>query len=776
MDAHSATPRESTGARRRLVVRGVVQGVGFRPYVYRLAERHGLSGFVRNTSLGVVIEVQGDASVVERFDHILRSEDAPPLMRIDGIEICALPFAEDHGFSILDSDASGTALPWVPADVAVCAQCLAEIGDARNRRFEYPFTNCTNCGPRYSIILDLPYDRGKTTMSGFAMCDACHVEYDDPHDRRFHAQPNACSVCGPQMWMSDACGRRVPVAGTRPILESVVNLLRAGGIVALKGLGGYQLACDAANDAAVRELRRRKHRKEKAFAVMVADPGAAERLCEVTESERRLLDGAEKPIVLLRRRADAPVAESVAPGNPLLGVMLPSTPMHALLFRLLEGSCGHGAALVMTSGNRSEEPIVIDEGEAQAQLGSIADLLVHHTRPIHTRIDDSVARVLRNEDVLLRRARGYAPSPVRVVRSPVQLLACGAHLKSTLCLARDEFAVLSQHLGDLENIETLTFFEQTLERMQRLFQIEPELVVHDMHPDYISTQFAQRIDLPKMRVQHHHAHIASCMAEHSLSGEVLGVAWDGTGFGPDGTIWGGEFLVADLAAFQRYAHLRTVPLVGGDAATRQPWRVAQSYLRDAFDNIVPPGLACQRSLPERAVRTMETLLERRVHAVETSSCGRLFDAVASLLGVYHEVSFEGQAATALEALAGSSEGAYDFEFDARKSGQVDMRQAIRQIVNAVEQGEPPNVIAARFHNTLVRVLIEVCSSMRADTGLHRVCLSGGCFQNARLLECSVGALRRNGFAVFTQAAIPCNDAGISLGQAAIAGERLRRGA
>jgi hydrogenase maturation protein HypF len=761
--------------RRRLIVRGIVQGVGFRPYAYRLARTHHLAGFVRNTALGAVIEIEGDLSAVEAFEGAL-PDQGPPMMIIDSMEAeCIAPHGDEE-FRIVASDAEGPTLAWVPADIASCELCLGEMNDAADRRYGYPFINCTNCGPRYSITLGLPYDRAQTTMAAFTMCDACREEYEDPESRRFHAQPNACPACGPQLSLTDACGSDVPVRGTDSILKTVANLLGSGGIAAWKGLGGYQLACDARNANAVAELRKRKHRNEKAFAVMVEDITTAEIFCEVSESERSLLSGASKPIVLLKTRETAKLPEAIAPGSSLLGVMLPYTPMHALLFRAFHETGMRDAVLVMTSGNVSEEPIVTDEAEAHERLRGIADIFVDHNRPIHTRVDDSVARVVEGRPFLLRRARGYAPMPMELPVNRVPLLACGAQQKSTLCFAREGVAFLSQHLGDLENYETLVFFEQTLERMGRLLQIEPEAVAHDLHPAYLSTQLAQRLPIAKkFAVQHHHAHIASCMAEHRLEGPVIGVAWDGTGLGTDGTIWGGEFLLADYAGFERQAHLRSVPLAGGDTAVREPWRVARSYLLDAFDNSVPRGIRWQNFVLARSVRTLDALLEGRIRTTDTSSCGRLFDAVASLLGVHQAVSFEGQAAMALETIAGADDKVYDFALDGARPSQVDLRCMVRQIVDDVEREVPASTISARFHNTLVAVIEKVCIQLGGDTGNKRVCLSGGCFQNVRLLEGCLRALRFAGFEVFFQQQIPCNDGGISLGQAAIASELLRKG-
>ncbi len=766
----------STTIRLQLRVRGVVQGVGFRPYVYNLARRHGLAGFVLNSPRGVFIEIEGDAAATEAFFAALPAE-APPLVRIDEIERTEMAAAGDTAFAIRESDAEGSAFALVPPDICACEACLEDTRDRANRRFEYPFTNCTNCGPRYSIILDVPYDRPMTTMAEFAMCAECRREYGDPENRRFHAQPNACPVCGPRLMVAGA-GEAEGTA--RGILERVADVLREGGIVAWKGLGGYQLACDARQADAAEELRRRKRRSEKPFAIMVGDVETAASLCFVSEQERAALESRERPIVLLRRRPEADLAEAVSPGNPTTGVMLPCTPMHDLLFRILRERWSAAAALIMTSGNISEEPIVIDNAEAEEQLAGIADAFAHHNRRIHTRVDDSVVRVVAGATMQMRRARGYAPVPVWLGRGEAEVLACGAQQKNTLCLTRAGFALPSQHLGDLENFETLRFFEETLERMSRLFHVRPTAVVHDLHPGYMSTQFAMRMEgVQRIGVQHHHAHIASCMAEHRLEGRVIGVAWDGTGFGTDGTIWGGEFLAADCLDFTRYARLRPVLLAGGDAAVREPWRVARSYLLDAYDGTMPEGAAWERMATPERLRIVDTMLRRRVNTIPTSSAGRLFDAVASLIRLRHTVSFEGQAAMMLEAAAEEwsrdAEGAYSFAVGGRDPVEVDLRPMIREMVEDVERGHAQSRIAERFHRTLVEMIAEVCRRMREALQLSRVCLSGGCFQNALLLEGCVAQLRAEGFEVFFQREIPANDGGISLGQAAIACERIRQG-
>ncbi|MGC2636868.1 MAG: carbamoyltransferase HypF [Acidobacteriaceae bacterium] len=764
--------------RARFRVQGVVQGVGFRPWIFNLARRHRLAGFVLNSPRGVFIEAEGTPEKLESFLAAILSE-APPLVRIASIDREEIAPLYETTFVIRHSEGGESAFALIPPDICVCDACLADTRTPGNRRFEYPFTNCTNCGPRYSIILDVPYDRPLTTMAEFAMCDDCRREYENPEDRRFHAQPNACPVCGPRLSLAGSAASPTHEVPARAILEQVAEVLREGGIVAWKGLGGYQLACDARNPAAVAELRRRKHRSEKPFAIMVGDLETAESLCHISNPERVALLSPERPIVLLRRRPESGLAEGVSPGNPATGVMLPCTPMHDLLYRILRERWSAPPALVMTSGNLSEEPIAIDNREAEEQLSGVADLFARHDRRIHTRVDDSVVRIVAGVPMLLRRARGYAPQPVWLGLGEAQVLACGAQQKSTLCLTRAGYALPSQHLGDLENFETLRFFEETLERMTRLFHVTPKSAVHDLHPSYLSTQFALKLEgLRPIGVQHHHAHIASCMAEHRLDGRVIGVAWDGTGFGTDGTIWGGEFLAADLAGFERYGRLRPVLLAGGDSGVREPWRVARSYLLDTFDGTIPSHFPWDQMAPPERVRVIDTMLLRRVNTIPTSSAGRLFDAVASLISLRHTVSFEGQAAMMLEAAADAWTGAppepYEYALWGATPLAVDLRPMIRQIADAVQRGEEPSRIAARFHATLVAVIVEVSRRMRNDLALTRVCLSGGCFQNARLLEGCIHNLRADGFEVFFQQAMPANDGGISLGQAAIACEILRR--
>ena len=740
-------------ARRQIRIRGVVQGVGFRPFVHNLAQAMGLAGYVLNSSAGVVAEVEGAPAVLDRFVESLRSE-APALARIEEMLVAEMDPLGEREFAIRASQALEGEFVLVSPDVATCADCTRDFTDPVNRRYGYAFTNCTNCGPRYTIIRDIPYDRPNTTMAGFRMCAACQAEYDDPGDRRFHAQPNACAECGPQL--------------SAPMAEAQQRL-SAGEIVAIRGLGGFHLACDPRNDAAVRLLRERKRRSDKPFALMARDLAAVEAFCAVSDDDRKALAGSRRPIVILARREDSGISAVVAPGNNTIGVMLPYTPLHHLLFA--------GApydALVMTSGNLSEEPIVTANEEALERLRPLADWFLLHNRDIHMRADDSVVRTFEGKERVLRRSRGFVPQAIDLGMDVAEILACGAELKNTFCLSKGRYAVLSQHIGDMENYETLVFFEETLANLKKLFRVEPRAVAHDLHPAYLSTQYALRVpDLERIGVQHHHAHIASCMAENGLRGKVMGVALDGTGYGTDGKIWGGEFLVADYCGFERRAHLRYVPLAGGDAAVRQPWRPALAYLADTFGAAAEfPELAIWREVPESQRNLGRSMIAHGVNTVDTSSCGRLFDAVASLIGLRQQINFEGQAAIELETIAaGGLADGYPFALDA---DTVDFRPAIERIVAEVRGGTSAAVIAARFHNTVADAVVEVCRRLRAEEKLNRVCLSGGTFQNMKLLARTLAGLRRLEFDVFIHAQVPPNDGGIALGQAVIATEILRR--
>ena len=746
--------------RKKIQVRGTVQGVGFRPFVYRLAHRFHLHGHVRNTGDGVLMEVEGALQPVEEFLARVAREH-PPLAQITETVVTELEATGETGFAVQPTREEHPQFTLVSPDLAMCSDCHREFTDPRDRRFGYPFINCTNCGPRYSIIRDLPYDRPATSMAGFRMCPRCQAEYENPDSRRFHAEPNACAACGPSLTLESPGG--IPLTKTAAVLAQARRLLACGRILAIKGIGGFQLACDAGNDDAVRLLRQRKHRPDKPFAVMAAGMVQVERLCFVAVADRDALLSPERPVVILARRPDAAISAAVAPGHQTLGVMLPYTPLHALLF---DGASRR--TLVMTSGNISEEPIVTNNEDTRKRLAAVADAFLFHDRDIHVRVDDSVVRTFEGRPRVLRRARGYSPAPIDLGGDFGQVLACGGELKNTFCLTRGRYALLSQHIGDLENHETLEFFRETLDHMKGLFRVEPRVVAHDLHPDYLSTRFAREFpDVERIAVQHHHAHIAACMAENGLRDKVIGVAFDGTGYGTDGKIWGGEFLVADFAGFERRAHLRYVPLAGGDAAVREPWRAALSYLIETLG--VVPELPVFQRVAEKERGVVEAMIRRRRNTVETSSCGRLFDAVAGIVGLSAKVSFEGQAAIQLETIADAGTTAkYPFDIQMGEPWQIDMRPAIREIVADVKCGAPAAVVSARFHNAMAAAIVEVCLLLRRSDRLNRVCLSGGTFQNMFLLSRSVAALRRKGFDVFLHSEVPPNDGGVSLGQAVVA--------
>ena len=765
----------SSIARQQIHIRGIVQGVGFRPFVYNLAQRLGLSGYVLNSSAGVTIEAEGDRRELDLFMAALVDE-APPLAHIENIAITPLTPAGLNGFVIRESREEAGQLVPVSPDISTCDDCLRDFRSPENRRYGYPFTNCTNCGPRYTITRKIPYDRPLTTMACFAMCERCLAEYHDPRDRRFHAQPNACPECGPSLALvAGAVSIGTPDfrAGSESLaaIRQVRRQLREGRIVAIKGLGGFHLACDPLNEAAVRALRERKKRSDKPFALMVPDLTAAGQFCQISDAARKALVSAQRPIVILPRRPDAILPLELAPGNNTLGIMLPYTPLHYLLFADSLDVAPEFSALVMTSGNLSEEPIVTSNREAVMRLGQVADAFLFHNRDIHTRVDDSVVRIFEEKPRLLRRSRGYAPYPVTLDFEMRQILACGAELKNTFCLTKEHHAFLSQHIGDLENYETLVFFEETLERMKQLFRIEPQAVAYDLHPLYMSTKLALAMTgVEKIGVQHHHAHIASCMAENGIEDKVIGVAFDGTGYGTDGKIWGGEFLVADFRGFERRAHFRYIPLAGGDTAIREPWRIGLSYLLDTFGaKLESLDLPLWQRVAPKKLATVRSMIERGINTVETSACGRLFDAVASIAGVRDEVNFEAQAAIELEMSAAPGvDAAYPFDILDSDPWQIDMRPAMAGIVRDVLAGKPRGYISAAFHNTVAAVIVEVCGRLRDRERIPRVCLSGGSFQNIYLLGRAVAGLRARGFEVFLHAKVPPNDGGVALGQAVIA--------
>jgi hydrogenase maturation protein HypF len=792
--------------RAQIIVKGIVQGVGFRPFVYSLARSLELKGYVTNTSEGVLIEIEGEN--VPAFIERLRNQ-APPLSRITETSVINLPLHGYSDFTIRQSSDGGADRPFtlVSPDVSTCDDCLREMLDPNDRRYLYPFINCTNCGPRYSITRSVPYDRPNTTMVDFTMCPECSREYSDPLDRRFHAQPNACSTCGPRVEFR-ARGSEFGVHGEEA-MRKTIRLLACGGIVAVKGIGGFHIACDAMNDDAVRRLRVRKRRSNKPFAVMAPDMRGVERFCHVSKFERETLLSNRRPIVLLHKRDDCSMPEAVSPNNKSIGFMLPYTPLHHLLFHCPDGSREpvndpHFKALVMTSGNLSEEPIVRDNEEAIVKLSDIVDGFLLHNRDIFMRVDDSVVRVrswelgvgrglkpeLRthhSELLLIRRSRGYAPDPIELHDEGPEVLACGADLKNTFTLTKGKFAIPSQHIGDMENYETVRLFEESLANLKAVYRAEPVAIVHDLHPGYLSTQWALNYsdprtpnsELRRFGIQHHFAHIGSVMAEHGLTSKVIGVVFDGTGYGTDGNLWGGEFLIADIDGFERAGQFKYIPLPGGESAIREPWRVAVSYLVDA-------GGERAWSLLEEAgfvgrygkgdLENIIKIVHSRGLSPLSSGAGRLFDAVSALIGVCDRNAFEGEAAIALESFVVEDiDDQYVVELKQEKDYTIiDHSPTIHGILRDMSRGVPKDVIATKFHNTVAKTIHVVARRIRERTGITDVALSGGTFQNQYLMKRADALLSANGFKVYINSAVPCNDAGISLGQAYLVRERLKK--
>ena len=760
MEKHECT--SASQSRWRLTVQGIVQGIGFRPFVYRLAQQLGLAGWVRNAAAGVEIEIEGSADALIRFLRRLR-EDAPPLASIADIEIRETVPLGHLDFSISQGKA-GEGSTVIPPDLATCALCLKETLWPQDRRFRYPFTNCPSCGPRFTIIRSLPYERGATTMATFPLCAACAVEYAAAADRRFQAEPIACSTCGPRVWLEGEDGAWAGLPGA-DVIARTAELLRQGAVVAVKGLGGFHLACDATNEEAVRRLRQAKDRLHKPVAVMVATIDEAHACGNISSAEEALLTSLQAPIVLVRKRLDSPLAAAIAPGNVYLGLLLPYTPLHHLLLRNAR------RPLVMTSGNRRDEPLCRTTEEAKEALSGRVDAFLFHNRPIHQRCDDSVVFVAETGPQPVRRSRGYVPLPLQVpLASSVPVLALGAELKNTFCLLRGTRAFLSQHIGDLGSLATQRHFAAALEHLQALLKIVPAVVVHDLHPDYTTSRYAASTGLPLIGVQHHHAHLAACLADNGVTEPVIGVAFDGTGYGTDGAIWGGEFLIADLQDFRRIAHLEYLPLPGGDAAIRRPYRVAFAYLLALLGEI--PSLPLLSRVPDAERRVLRRMVERRINTPLTSSCGRLFDAVAAITGLRGEVTYDAQAAIELEAVAAGVEAdqvRYPF---ALEGNEVRLGPLLAQIVREVQGGIAPAVIGWRFHQTLAELVCTVCLHVREREGLTSVALSGGCWQNRLLLSATVERLRAAGFQVHTHRQSPTNDGGISLGQAVVAAARL----
>jgi hydrogenase maturation protein HypF len=768
------TPATKTRIQRlRIRVRGIVQGVGFRPFVYRIARKYSISGSVANDTLGVLIEAEGEKENISHFLAAL-TRDAPPLAKIESVKTEEIRSLAEKRFSIVKSSVSEDKEALIPPDISTCGDCLREIFDSADRRFAYPFTNCTNCGPRYTIVRDIPYDRPRTSMSEFKMCRLCQEEYDSPEDRRFHAQPNACAVCGPHLALTD--NKRSPVRCADPI-QKVVELLKNGATVALRGIGGFHLACDATSDDAVRKLRMRKQRPRKPFAIMSQDIATVSQYAFVSDAEREVLESFASPIVLLRKKEASCISGEVAPGIAELGVMLPYTPLHHLILR------NNFPALVMTSGNLQDEPTIASNEEAFEKLSGIADYFLMHNREILIQNDDSIVKFIGGEPVVMRRARGYVPQmiqlPFGAADSP-DILAVGAEEKGTVCFVKGGRAFLSQHLGDLKNKESVLSFENTVRHLERILAVKPRLIAHDFHPVYASTRFAARQrNVERVPVQHHFAHIASCLAENGVNEQVIGVSFDGVGLGADGNSWGGEFLIADFSGFERAGHLEYVCLPGSDAAAKEPYRMALSYLQSAFGEDAP-RLAHQvlTGVLKEKIEFIFELIMKRINSPLTSSVGRLFDAVASLIGLCQINTYEGQAPMELESLIYAEVSHNEScPYNVRERDgmlTVDFSPAVRSIVADLDEKKSRSYIACKFHNTVAQFAVEVCKRIRSSRRINKVALSGGVFQNKYLSEKLTSLLVKEGFTVYGHKDVPPNDGGISLGQAAVAAYRYRK--
>ncbi|KAF0178466.1 MAG: hydrogenase maturation protein HypF [Nitrospirae bacterium] len=773
----------NTVKRLHIEITGIVQGVGFRPFVYSLAQRHDIAGFVTNTSRGVIIEAEG--ADADAFASAVKTE-YPPLAKINSVVVHEMSVIGESAFVITKSIDEGS-FTHISPDVAVCADCLHEMFDPEDRRYHYPFINCTNCGPRYTITKKVPYDRPNTTMADFTLCEACSAEYNDPLNRRFHAQPNACPACGPQVSFEIGSSGIGQACGNGPI-ASVKAVILSGGIVAVKGLGGFHLCCDATNPKAVEELRQRKRRKNKPFGLMAGTLGAIRQHCRVSEAEASLLTDRRRPIVLLKKLPESTLPPALAPNNTTLGFMLPYTPIHYLLFAASDGSFNEFPALVMTSANLSEEPIVIGNDEARERLSGIADAFLVHNREIFMRVDDSVVRVVNGKQRFIRRARGYAPEAIDLGADAPDLLATGAEVKNTFALSKGRFAIVSQHIGDMENYETLRFFEETLRNLKQVYRAEPEAVAHDLHPGYLATQWSQRQceerNLKCLGVQHHHAHIAAVMAEHQILEPIIGVALDGTGYGPDGTIWGGEFLICRPGGFERRAHFDYFPLPGGEMAIRQPWRLAVSLLQKVFGDGQELLSALQNIgfIEKYGEQKLEQIIKiARTEQFSPISCGagRYFDAVSALAGVCDVNTFEGEAAIALESCipegaAFSAKSHYQVALTGEFPRRLDFSRLTAAIVEDISRGVATAEIALLFHNAVIDGVLRTVDVLSQETGLKIVALSGGVFQNAYLSEQLEKALSDAGFVVALNEQLPCNDACMSLGQLSVMQEMLQK--
>ncbi len=752
--------------RKNIIIKGIVQGVGFRPFIHKLVKNYNLSGWVLNSNQGVEIDIEGKTEELNNFIGDIKKK-LPPLARIEKIEVNQLPLIGYKGFNIKKSivkEEDGFVL--VSPDISICKDCLQELFDPHNQRFRYPFINCTNCGPRFTIIKDIPYDRGKTTMNNFKMCSLCQSEYDDIEDRRYHAQPNACADCGPQVSLYQ---NKRKLEDIDPI-EKAVKLLKEGKIGAIKGLGGFHLACDATNNKAVARLRRLKNREAKPFGIMSFNLEKIKQYCKLGKKEEKWLINRARPIVLLKKKEDSLISSLVAPRNNYLGVMLPYTPLHYLLLK------DNFTALIMTSGNIADQPIIGDNQEALEKLDRIADFFLLYNRDIFNRCDDSVLKIINGDNVFFRRSRGYVPHPIILDFKLKEVLALGGELKNTISFSKENYVFLSQYLGDLKSVETLNFLKESIASLKKMFRINPEIIACDLHPDYLSTQYAEETRAKKglrvVKVQHHHAHIVSCMAENNIKEKVIGVAYDGTGYGDDGNIWGGEFLLCDLKEYLRVGHLKYYPLPGGDKAIMEPWRMAYSYLYSIYGPRAKKiDIDFNRRMDYDKLSIIEKMINKNINSPLTSSCGRLFDAASSLIGIRDEISYEGQAAMELESFCAS--GIKErYNFCICKEGKefiIDPQEIFIDIIKDLKEGIDKKVIAAKFHNTVAGFTLNLCGKIRENTGINKIALSGGVFQNRYLTEKIISLLEKDGFQVYTQRKVPPNDGGISLGQAVVAG-------
>lgn len=752
--------------RENIIIKGVVQGVGFRPFIHKLVQNYNLSGWVLNSNQGVEIDIEGEMEELNSFVSDIKVK-LPPLARIEKIEVNQLHLIGYKGFSIKKSitkEENGFVL--VSPDISICEDCLQELFDPRNRRFHYPFINCTNCGPRFTIIKDIPYDRGKTTMRVFEMCPQCQSEYENIEDRRYHAQPNACAECGPQVFLYQ---NKRKLENVDPVKEAV-KLLKDGKIGAIKGLGGFHLACDATNNEVVTKLRLLKNREAKPFAIMSFNLEKIKQYCKLGKKEEKWLINRARPIVLLKKKEDSLISSLVAPRNNYLGVMLPYTPLHYLLLK------DNFTALIMTSGNIADQPIIGDNQEALEKLDGIADFFLLYNRDIFNRCDDSVVKIVNEGNVFFRRSRGYVPYPIILDFKLKEVLALGGELKNTISFSKENYVFPSQYLGDLKNVETLGFLKESIKNLEKIFRVNPEIIACDLHPDYLSTQFAEEIGAKKglkvVKVQHHHAHIVSCMAENNIKEKVMGVAYDGTGYGDDGKIWGGEFLLCDLKKYFRVGHLKYYPLPGGDKAIAEPWRMAYSYLYSIYG---PKAKTLDIDFNHRMdydkLSIIEKMIDKNINSPLTSSCGRLFDAASSLIGIRDEINYEGQAAMELESLCAS--GIKErYKFCIYKEGKefiIDPKEIFVDIIEDLKKGIDKKVMAAKFHNTVAEFTLNLCGKIRENNGINKIALSGGVFQNRYLTEKIISLLERDNFRVYTQRIVPPNDGGISLGQVVVAG-------